>query len=249
MPGPRGMQPTARADELRQPLRAALAALEQAVAPVSPLIRPRRRRPRRVAATDYMASAILLPMLAGLRRGLSRQSAGGIRTAAGAAGAAGGQRYSRSFLSYPRGRAAGAASAPAVSRTLRAGWPGGTFGAAASGLASETFCQLEHVIVSPDGGGFSAATDIALANLGLMRRVVLSVPHFLFMLETLRNSDLVAVLPERLVRGQSGLVVVEPPLAVAGFEMLMLWHERWHRDPAHQWLRQFIVNSLEEQTC
>ncbi len=45
MPGPRGMQPTARADELRQPLRAALAALEQAVAPVSPLIRPRRRRP------------------------------------------------------------------------------------------------------------------------------------------------------------------------------------------------------------
>ncbi|ENC9236307.1 TPA: LysR family transcriptional regulator, partial [Klebsiella pneumoniae] len=21
------------------------------------------------------------------------------------------------------------------------------------------------------------------------------------------------------------------------------------RDPAHQWLRQFIVNSLEEQTC
>ncbi|MGX3136461.1 LysR family transcriptional regulator [Klebsiella pneumoniae] len=51
------------------------------------------------------------------------------------------------------------------------------------------------------------------------------------------------------LRGQSGLVVVEPPLAVAGFEMLMLWHERWHRDPAHQWLRQFIVNSLEEQTC
>ena len=94
-----------------------------------------------------------------------------------------------------------------------------------------------------------AATDTALANLGLTRRVVLSVPHFLFMLETLRNSDLVAVLPERLVRGQSGLEVVEPPLAVAGFEMLMLWHERWHRDPAHQWLRQFIVNSLEEQTC
>ncbi len=129
MPGPRGMQPTARADELRQPLRAALAALEQAVAPVSPLIRPRRRR-RRVAATDYMASAILLPMLAGLRRA-SRQSVGGIRTAAGAAGAAGGQRYSRYLLSYPRGRAAGAASAPAVSRTLRAGWPGGTSGAAA----------------------------------------------------------------------------------------------------------------------
>ncbi|MFQ9623623.1 MAG: LysR family transcriptional regulator, partial [Enterobacteriaceae bacterium] len=30
---------------------------------------------------------------------------------------------------------------------------------------------------------------------------------------------------------------------------LMLWHERWHRDPAHQWLRQQIVMSLEDRSC
>lgn len=190
MPGPRGMQPTARADEIRQPLRAALAALEQQ------------------AASDTVD--LFFHTREGAPPGLHQRLL--FR-----------ERY------VLAGRAEHSALRP--------------------GLSLETFCQLEHVIVSPDGGGFSAATDIALANLGLMRRVVLSVPHFLFMLETLRNSDLVAVLPERLVRGQSGLVVVEPPLAVAGFEMLMLWHERWHRDPAHQWLRQFIVNSLEEQTC
>ena len=122
----------------------------------------------------------------------------------------------------------------------RAGHP-----ALRSPLSLAQFCELEQVIVSPDG----AATDSTLANLGLTRRVVLSVPHFLFMLETLRNSELVAVLPERLVRGAGGLMVVEPPLAVAGFEMLMLWHERWHRDPAHRWLRQQIVTSLEEKPC
>lgn len=201
-----------------------------------------------MAATDYMASAILLPMLAGLRRAspgsrlavfelqparLEQQAASDtvdlfFHTREGAP-----PGLHQRLLFRERYVLAGRAEHPALRH----------------GLSTETFCQLEHVIVSPDGGGFSAATDIALANLGLMRRVVLSVPHFLFMLETLRNSDLVAVLPERLVRGQSGLVVVEPPLAVAGFEMLMLWHERWHRDPAHQWLRQFIVNSLEEQTC
>ncbi|MDP1171995.1 LysR family transcriptional regulator, partial [Klebsiella pneumoniae] len=79
--------------------------------------------------------------------------------------------------------------------------------------------------------------------------LVLSVPHILLKLETRRNRELVAVLPERLQRGQSGRVVVEPPLAVAGFEMLRRGHERWHRDPAPHWLRQFIVNSLEDQTC
>jgi DNA-binding transcriptional LysR family regulator len=39
LPGPRGMQPTARADELRLPLRQALDALESAVSSGSPLIR------------------------------------------------------------------------------------------------------------------------------------------------------------------------------------------------------------------
>lgn len=248
MPGPRGMQPTARADELRQPLRAALAALEQAVAPVAPFAPATAAETWRVAATDYMASAILLPMLGRLRLAspgsrlavfelqparLEQQAASDtvdlfFHTREGAP-----PGLHQRLLFRERYVLAGRAEHPALR----------------PGLSLETFCQLEHVIVSPDGGGFSAATDTALANLGLARRVVLSVPHFLFMLETLRNSDLVAVLPERLVRGQSGLEVVEPPLAVAGFEMLMLWHERWHRDPAHQWLRQFIVNSLEEQTC
>ncbi len=35
LPGPRGMQPTARADGLREPLRQALEALQRAVSPVS----------------------------------------------------------------------------------------------------------------------------------------------------------------------------------------------------------------------
>ncbi|MFP7623204.1 LysR family transcriptional regulator, partial [Klebsiella pneumoniae] len=93
-----------------------------------------------------------------------------------------------------------------------------------------------------------AIIDFAITDTGLTQSswTVLMQLHQLG--DNVSVSEL-AVLPERLVRGQSGLVVVEPPLAVAGFEMLMLWHERWHRDPAHQWLRQFIVNSLEEQTC
>ncbi|HCU2191303.1 TPA: LysR family transcriptional regulator, partial [Klebsiella variicola] len=198
MPGPRGMQPTARADELRQPLRAALAALEQAVAPVAPFDPATAAETWRVAATDYMASAILLPMLGRLRLAspgsrlavfelqparLEQQAASDtvdlfFHTREGAP-----PGLHQRLLFRERYVLAGRAEHPALR----------------PGLSLETFCQLEHVIVSPDGGGFSAATDTALANLGLARRVVLSVPHFLFMLETLRNSDLVAVLPERLV--------------------------------------------------
>jgi DNA-binding transcriptional LysR family regulator len=106
------------------------------------------------------------------------------------------------------------------------------------------FCKLDHVIVSPDGGGFRGIADDALSALGLRRRVVLSVPHFLFLRSVLATTDLVAMLPSRLVPGSSGLQVVEPPVDVPGYEMAMLWHERSHRDSAHQWLREHIADSV-----
>ncbi|MOA52500.1 HTH-type transcriptional regulator SyrM 1 [compost metagenome] len=74
--------------------------------------------------------------------------------------------------------------------------------------------------------------------------MVLSVPHFLFLRSVLESSDLVAMLPERLVRGCAGLQEVESPVALPGYEMAMLWHERSHRDPAHQWLRERIVQAV-----
>lgn len=100
------------------------------------------------------------------------------------------------------------------------------------------------MIVSPDGGGFHGVTDIALSELGMARNVALSVPHFLFLESVLANTDLVAMVPSRLVRNNNALQLTEPPLEVPGFELLMLWHERVHRDPAHQWLRERIAKTV-----
>ncbi|STR66202.1 transcriptional regulator [Klebsiella michiganensis] len=78
LPGPRGMQPTARADELRGPLRDALLALELAVAPVQPFDPATAAQTWQVAATDYMASAILLPVLQYPAHRLSGQPPGAV---------------------------------------------------------------------------------------------------------------------------------------------------------------------------
>jgi DNA-binding transcriptional LysR family regulator len=100
------------------------------------------------------------------------------------------------------------------------------------------------VIVSPVGGGFVGVTDEVLAKAGLTRKVALSVPHFLFMLSVLASTDLVGMLPERLARDCGSLRMVEPPVDVPGYQMAMLWHERSHRDPAHQWLREHVAGSV-----
>lgn len=67
LPGPRGMRPTAKADALREPLRLALEALTQAIAPTAPFDPQLANHTWRIAASDNSASTILLPVLAGLR--------------------------------------------------------------------------------------------------------------------------------------------------------------------------------------
>lgn len=243
LPGPRGMRPTARAEELREPLRQALEALELAVAPASAFDPAQAQQTWRVAATDYGESSILLPAMAGLRARapgtrvavvemvparIARQAEQGeidlaFHTVEGSP-----PNLRRRTLFAERYVLAGRAGHPALKRrpTLK------------------QFCALEQVIVSPDGGGFFGITDEMLAERGLERRVVLSVPHFLFLRSVLETTDLVAMLPERLVRGSHALQVVESPVEVPGYEMAMLWHERSHRDPAHQWLREQIVQAV-----
>jgi DNA-binding transcriptional LysR family regulator len=63
-------------------------------------------------------------------------------------------------------------------------------------------------------------------------------------MSVLVSTDLVAMLPSRLVRGNPALQVVDAPLPVPGYEMAMFWGERAHRDPAHKWLREHLLASV-----
>lgn len=243
LPGPRGMQPTARAEELRQPLREALESLERAVSPARPFNPAESEHTWRVAASDSSASSIVLPAMAAIRVAapatrlavfdlvpshIAKQAEQGEIDLAfhTAEGSPPGLR--RRMLFAERYVLAGRVGHPRLHPQL----------------TLSQFCELEHVMVSPDRGGFFGVTDEVLAKAGLKRRVVISVPHFLLMMSVLASTELVAMVPSRLVRNSKTLQIIEPPLDVPGYEMVMLWHERSHRDPAHQWLRETIATSV-----
>ena len=80
----------------------------------------------------------------------------------------------------------------------------------------------------------------ALEKLGMQRQVTLSVKSFLILPEILHASDMVAILPSRLVAGMDDLMVFDPPIEVPGFTKVAAWHERTHRDVAHRWLRELL---------
>jgi DNA-binding transcriptional LysR family regulator len=112
-------------------------------------------------------------------------------------------------------------------------------------LTLDDFCALDHLLVSPSGGAFTASTDDVLAAIGRQRRVRLSVPHFLLVPEILVRSDMIAMLPERLARGYvDRFRVFELPFEMPPFTIAEVWHERTHRDPALVWLRQTLAELL-----
>lgn len=243
LPGPRGMRPTAKADALREPLRLALEALTQAIAPVGPFDPLLATHTWRIAASDNSASTILLPVLAGLRHAAPHTRLAVIEKAPSRmAKDAEDGHIDLGFHTRDDAPAGLHMQVLFSERYVLAGRIGHPLLQQPPNL--EQFCQLEHIIVSPDGGGFIGITDQVLAERGLKRNVVLSVPHFLVVAAALASTDLVALLPARLVAGEGMLQMMEPPVALPGYEMAMFWPERLHRDPAHQWLRGLIAGSV-----
>ena len=93
---------------------------------------------------------------------------------------------------------------------------------------------------------FSNAAFLA-SSCNASEDVTLSVKCFLILPDILRASDMVAVLPSRLVAGMNGFVVTEPPLEIPGFTKTAVWHERTHHDLAQRWLRELLFTSCTDR--
>lgn len=243
LPAQRGMIPTQRALELQEPLRRALdelrgvvlvgAAFDPSVADVTLAI----------AASDYVQYAVLMPLALALA-----WEAPGVRVAFRTVDA--GQIVGQ----MERGEVDLAMMVPEIApeplrrRVLfderyvvivRPNHP-----RIGDRLDLDRFCAVDHVIVSPQGGGFVGPTDAALAAHGRSRRVALSAPGFLIVPEIVERSDLIALVPERVARDRATrLRLFEPPVPVPGFSIAMVWHDRNHDHPAQRWLRARLLEA------
>lgn len=107
------------------------------------------------------------------------------------------------------------------------------------------FAALTHVRVVPSRPSYyDDELEKALLALGQRRRVQVSERSFLMVPRLLEATDLVAVVPRRFAADacdRHPLRTIEPPLPLPEMSMGLYWHERTHRDPKFQWLRQRIA--------
>lgn len=115
---------------------------------------------------------------------------------------------------------------------------------AASKLTIDDYCNAKHLLVSFSGRAHGLV-DEALSQMGRERRILLTVNQFFTGGRVVANSDLLTVLPRHLISATGmteALIWKELPFAMPDVHIDMLWHERDSRNPAHQWLRQNLVN-------
>lgn len=108
----------------------------------------------------------------------------------------------------------------------------------------KAWVSVPHVVVSQKPGSKSGV-DRALAARGVSRTIGVRVSHFSIVPQVVAETDFTAALSRRIAEPAAralGLVVFEPPLALAKSHVGQVWHERLDADVGHQWLRALIRN-------
>ena len=119
---------------------------------------------------------------------------------------------------------------------------------AGGAVSVDAFCDHPHLLVSPCRGDAAGPTDEALAAIGRSRRIGLVVPGFSVVGALLEQTDLIAVLPERMIGAmRRDIETFEPPVRVAGFRLNAYWPPRLDVSPPHRWLRNEIARAAK--TC
>jgi DNA-binding transcriptional LysR family regulator len=112
------------------------------------------------------------------------------------------------------------------------------------------FHEAAHVLVSYAGTGHQVIEQTFIAA-GLGERIAVRVPHFLVVPMILARTDLLVTVPSRVaaIFAQLGnFKVLKLPLAMPRFEVRLHWHERFQQDPANRWLREAMADLYAEQT-
>ncbi|NUB46596.1 LysR family transcriptional regulator [Fertoebacter nigrum] len=221
------MRLTAKAEALRAPLKSLLAGIGDLVDPAEPILEDLRQT-LRLSMADLPAMLVTGPLLQALQ-----STAPGI-----------------DLILQPWHGAEAAASALIAGTTdiaisvfsgaqddihqqnlltehfvvaLRQGHP------AIAGFDLDRWLAFPHVLVSGKGEARSPF-DTELARIGRTRRIGLVVPSFAMVPALLHETDMIALLPSRLVAIRPDLISLPVPIPVAGFPLHLGWHRRRARD-------------------
>ena len=241
---PTGMKPTERALAMIGPIRDLLAEMEQLLQPPLEFEAGTSQRRFVLAATDYM-ELLLIPQLSGL----VDQIAPGIdihviRTESSfpvaqlESGSLDVVLGFESVLNPPAHLNCHLLFSDRMACVVRQNHP-----LIRKAPSLEEYVSVPHMLISRTGSNMGVI-DQKLTELGLERRIKLIVPHFLSSPLIVAETDMILSLPYRIAeqfKRFAPLEIFPVPIELPAYDLCMIWHPLYDKDPAHLWLRDKII--------
>ncbi|MFN3724415.1 MAG: LysR family transcriptional regulator [Paracoccaceae bacterium] len=235
------MRLTAKAETLRAPLKSLLAGIGDLVDPIEPSLADLRQT-LRLSMADYPAILVTGP----LQRALQASAPGidliiqpwhGAEAAASALIAGSTDIAISVFSSAHDDIHQQELLTEHYVLALRVGHP------AIEGFDLDRWLAFPHILVSGKGEARSPL-DTELARIGRTRRIGLVLPSFGLVPPLLQGSDMIAMLPSRIVADRQGLISLPVPIAVAGFLLQLGWHRRRTKDTGLRHVADLLAHLL-----
>lgn len=111
-------------------------------------------------------------------------------------------------------------------------------------LTWEAFVSLPQVVVN-FGSAHLTPADRRLSELGFKRDPHVKTTSFLTMPSIIAGTDLVGIVPRRLVQQTTdgtGVIGVDPPFGKVDLYQTLWWHHSHNNDEGHAWLRRILTS-------
>jgi DNA-binding transcriptional LysR family regulator len=242
-----GMVPTARAEALAMPIRAALETIRTALSANGAFTPETSERTFTLGMNDYVEFTLLPSLMHELRR-----VAPGIRLHVRATNRVTGLEaldtaaVDLAIGSFPAIKSWHRSESLFSENWVCVGCDCNSMLPQSDQITLDAYLAGPHLVVtsreeSGNADGLLGDFDDLLRRRGLPnRRVVATIPHFLAAPFVIERTPLLATMEERLARrhlGHLGLRLFKLPFEVASFEVVQVWHRRDEADPGHRWLR------------
>ncbi|GGX19378.1 LysR family transcriptional regulator [Pigmentiphaga litoralis] len=116
-----------------------------------------------------------------------------------------------------------------------------------NGLTVEHFAQCGHILVQ-SGTGTNSALEKALQRHGLKRRIALEVATYLGIPAILERTDLIVTVSATVasIMSSQNITIHPLPFSLSSTPVYLFWHERYHQDAGHVWLRRLLHELFHE---
>jgi DNA-binding transcriptional LysR family regulator len=244
------MQPTSAALEMREPIRRAMAATQDALRLVTPFDPARSTRQFRLTLSDIGELVFLPPLCSrmetfapGAHLDVQSVPASQVEEAL----RSGKLDVAIGNLPMLRERTPHHElfrEAYVCMTRRRRGLPTGN-------LSLDEYLSLSHVLVTSLENAHQQIED-NFRRKNVHRKIALRVPHFTVVPHILARTDWIVTLPRRAapflnVTGE--FAVFELPIEIPEVSVTVHWHEQFEHNAANRWLREQVIETLGEQTA